>query len=241
MVNWLSQSAVDRPARNVQTFMQRLVWNAYDCSPLCHSECLTTKSYRGVVLFIVVLFFIRAPIAVFRAIGSIIIATFHTMTGAWSRSHISKEIFKRLTPTFTNSDASPTIAGECFIGRIQCSLFHTVPRFIFWWLCFVDGLPVGANFHALSDSSQTAATCRASITQSRSGKRALSSADTLTQPVGSMCSWGSRGTFQNSPTEKGLVREINESSQDIPPLGILNVKCAATQRGTEFSGATLAA
>lgn len=89
----------------------RCPWNASLGGPLSGRQSLAGKLNSDIVSLIVALRFRIRPLAVFRAIGAIVINALNT-AALWRQSHIKEKVLK-LLPMATNVNPAPSII---FIG-----------------------------------------------------------------------------------------------------------------------------
>jgi len=79
---------------------------------------------------VVGLFFVGSPTAVFKRIRSVIIDAFKAHIRR-TRTHVCKEIFKRIPPTITNRNSTCSVFVVAGMVLIVTSAFHRAPSAVF--------------------------------------------------------------------------------------------------------------
>lgn len=67
------------------------------------------------------------PMTIFRRVGTIVFFAIERVVIAWTKSHISQEVFKRIEPSLTHSNPSTTIVRIPRIFRIDTASFNIGP------------------------------------------------------------------------------------------------------------------
>lgn len=83
---------------------------------------------------VVRLFMLASPPAIIRAVVSVVINSIQRIS-VRARPHILIESFKRRKPGFADSNSTPTVSRESFIGVDGASTNHVYPRFEFFGPC----------------------------------------------------------------------------------------------------------
>lgn len=76
------------------------------------------------------LFLLCSPSAVLWAVVSIVVDAVNRVLGRWPRPHVLDKCLKRVSPSFTDLDATPTVQREPFIGWVGATLNHHDPDFV---------------------------------------------------------------------------------------------------------------
>jgi len=90
----------------------------------------------SIVAFIATLFGSCSPSAVFRSIWAVIVNALSLVLVRWSRSHIVKELFTRLTPFVANKYAASSVLWIILVFRIVTTTYHVGVNLIFAGVTF---------------------------------------------------------------------------------------------------------
>lgn len=94
-----------------------------------HSPSIESNNFIG--SGISGLLFFSSPPTVFWAVVSVIVNAVDRVARCWSFSHVFNKWIKRLTPSITNFNASPSIPFEAFIFWVVTAAKHRHPASIF--------------------------------------------------------------------------------------------------------------
>lgn len=114
-----------------QSFRKRLSLDSNYFGPFRDWQCFVANSYVVVVTSIIGLFLVCCPSTVFWIIAAIIVYSFQCMFSCRTKSHIRKEIFKRVLPTLTDCYSSTTVTMKSFVVGFVTTVFHVLPRLVF--------------------------------------------------------------------------------------------------------------
>jgi hypothetical protein len=154
------------------------------------------------------------PATVTRLIISVIIDPIKRQAG-WLFAHVSKKIFKTVSPPITNSNASPAVVFELFNIRVVTAGFHFRPR----TKCSGPAarcVTVGDALLTGRITLETPTRLRVSVPQISYSDSNFVSANTTASPKNK---YGATGTSfsvrdtENSKTAKLLTCDINEFGQ----------------------------
>ena len=114
----------------------------------------------SIIALIAALFGSCSPSAVFRSIWAVIVNPLSLVLVRWSRSHIVKELFTRLTPFATNKYAASSVLWIILVFRIVTTTYHVGVDLIFAGVTFAMRV-VRASATICQTTTQIAAVNRA--------------------------------------------------------------------------------
>lgn len=193
----------DKSTRNVPpTFYpasQRLWSHTFFSGPHGDVLCFSFKcQHRPNHSYVLHLFTMSCPSAIFWRIWAIIIYAVNSMFRRQSSPHVSQEGLKRFLPSLTNLDATTTIIGIVVSLWVITSLFHSAPYVVFryasqiWSLC---------TLHA------SATSCMATH-KSRCISNECFAAVTYATPLSPSMTRGIPSEFKNNKSPKTLPSQI---------------------------------
>ena len=68
----------------------------------------------------------------------------------WSKAHVGKEVFKTVTPTFTNRDSSTAVILPSGMIGVGAAIYHRRPYVVFRSMVVLQGVPVSTTRYSCS-------------------------------------------------------------------------------------------
>jgi len=130
MSDFLSECSFETPVAFKSCTQRAVVYAKFFC-PQQKRHSLTVKSQQSVSSMVKILFSSRSPAAILFRISLAVVAAIKAMFARWSIAHIREEVFKRVLPSFADSNSAPAIVIIVRHFWIQTALAHALPCSVF--------------------------------------------------------------------------------------------------------------
>lgn len=123
----LCQSAFDAPS-SAQSQGDIHALDPGDLRPLNRCQGLTVECNPRRVSSITHLLLTSRPAAICRAVWTVVVYAIYGVFTRWTRSHISKEVRERLSPSLAHQNAATAVVVISAVHRVIASPFHIFPH-----------------------------------------------------------------------------------------------------------------
>jgi hypothetical protein len=130
-VRWSGQCSFYRPSHHFETVAQRRERHAELRRPIGQNFDPTEGFEPHVPSRVAKLLGSGGPIAVLRAVASVVISAFNRVLCRRPSPHVGVEVCERVEPTVTNSNSAPSIVAELLGGRIVAPTLYGSPGIVF--------------------------------------------------------------------------------------------------------------
>lgn len=208
---WSCKDLFIRPTV-AMTVNQNRVFDMHNLTPFAQTMCFTVQGQKDSATSVSRLLSTCCPTHIARFIVAIVIrVSIQAMLRCRAWPDIFQKCFKRVTPSVTDNNTTPTIARIIFARRRMTAFFHSLPGFIFWAYLSPSCRSVFQIALRKEFISQTATTLYASIIQFLSQYTRNIATKTLTDPC---CSFGvvmdRLITMQHCQSSKLLACQISK-------------------------------
>ncbi len=149
------------------------------------------------------------PSHVARLVIAVVVDAVNRMVRRWLASHVLKERHELVAPSFTDGDASSTVAGEVLIVGVVAPRSHSIPLGIFWALAH----PVRSVRSRCAFAHKASAGLRLLVAQRASFSVSGIAAIALAAPVNHAIE--STRKPKNDPSAEALSRNVYHSHTSI--------------------------
>lgn len=131
LANWpCRQCSLDCPMIFLDSVIKSIWFYLQGFRPIRNALCFVVESNENRKAGISALFGASGPSAIIFGIPSIVIDSFKTVAGAWSRADVISKCFV-ITPLLTHSNATSTVVVPINRGWIGAALDHACPNLVF--------------------------------------------------------------------------------------------------------------
>ena len=178
--------------------------------PLSKGQSFALKFKIDAARRVVHLLMLGSPTAIFGAIPSVVIDALYRIPRPWFCAHVIEEIFKTMSPTFTNRYAARAIILKTWLVWILATRNHGAPRFVLWG--------VGFAMRRISSNRcfdlQATATLGRAIEQATPANCAILTTIASTQPHGFLPLIGANKSNHEQLTKDHACQVLNAGSAD---------------------------
>lgn len=178
--------------------------------PLSNIHSFAIKSYFAVIPFIVRLFVRCSPFYIFGKISETIVNPFNCVFRRRPGTNCLVKLGKRVDPSITDFNTSPTIVLKVLILGISAAIFYVLPNKIFSGFTF--SMSKMAKFGSFSLNAST--TCCMLITQTFSAGYFSVSTSAFTNPLHTSI-WRIFHTINDSESSESLSCKVDECRHNV--------------------------